>query len=276
MGGGGNELQRLTPVQNLALGLAAGMGTKAMNYPLLNWKNTVQQGLPVSMNPAVVYRGLPMAMMNLGGTTALQFFATGIFQKWLSGGSREKLSKQTEAGAALLGGLFSGIPCSFYELTMIQQQRFGGSIVGTPVRIFKQFGAATLLRGTTMTMGREGLYLCAMLGFTPIIQRELIETYNMEKSIALGLGSIATAFISATLSHPMDTIKTCMQGDCGKVKYGTVTATARSLMSEYGVAKGLFKGLSWRIALIATTFFGVNMLKSALAPVLFPAPEDKE
>jgi hypothetical protein len=30
----------------------------------------------VSLNPAVVYRGLPMAMLNLGGTTAVQFGST--------------------------------------------------------------------------------------------------------------------------------------------------------------------------------------------------------
>ena len=63
--------QRLTPNQNLGLGLLSGMCTKVINYPILNWKNTCQQGLPISLNPAVVYRGLPMASINLGVTTAV-------------------------------------------------------------------------------------------------------------------------------------------------------------------------------------------------------------
>lgn len=274
MGGGGNELQRLTGDQNLALGIVSGMMCKSMNYPLLNWKNTVQQGLPISFTPSIVYRGLPMAMINLGGTTGVQFVCTGFFQKRLAGPDG-KIDSKKETMAALFGGLVSGIPCCVYELTMIQQQRFGGSIPGTPVRVVKEHGLSILTRGLSTTMGREGLYTMAMLGLTPLIQRGLNESYGMENSMALVAGSLIGAFVSATLSHPMDTIKTCMQGDLGRVKYNNVTQTAKSLVNEYGIANGLFKGLSWRIGLIATTFFLVNKFKVLLAPVLFPVPEVK-
>ena len=77
--GGGSALQNLTELQNLTLGCMAGVGAKMTNYPLLVAKNNVQQGIPISYNPKVVYRGLPMACMNLGGTTAVQFWATGSF-----------------------------------------------------------------------------------------------------------------------------------------------------------------------------------------------------
>jgi solute carrier family 25 (mitochondrial carnitine/acylcarnitine transporter), member 20/29 len=274
--GGGSELQRLSASENLILGMTAGVCCKACNYPLLNWKNTVQQGLKIDFNPKVVYRGLPMAMLNLGGTTAIQFWFTGFFLKMLSGGNTGNLSKETTTQAAFLGGLFSGIPCSLYELTMIQQQRFGGSIIGTPVRLVKSFGASILGRGVTMTMGRESLYTMAMLGVTPLIQSMLMEKYEMETSMALATGSLTGAFISATVTHPMDTIKTCMQGDCEGNKYKGIMQTGRALASEYGVAKGLFKGLSWRIGLISTTFFLVNKFKEKLAPVMFPAPVDNE
>ena len=36
-----------------------------------------------------------------------------------------------------------------------------------------------------------------------------------------------------------------------------------------GVA-GLFKGLNWRIVLIATTFFLVNKFKVVILPIAFP------
>ena len=49
--------------------------------------------------------------------------------------------------SSFLGGAFSGIPCSMWELTMIQQQRFGGSIVATPARVIKvTFHVSTLNR----------------------------------------------------------------------------------------------------------------------------------
>jgi hypothetical protein len=35
---------KLKPEENLALGVSAGVFTKLINYPLLNWKNSSQQG----------------------------------------------------------------------------------------------------------------------------------------------------------------------------------------------------------------------------------------
>ena len=91
-------------------------------------------GLPLVFN-LQVYRGLPMAMMNLGGTTAVQFWATGFFQRLIQRG-KEATAADKMLGS-FLGGAFSGIPGSMWELTMIQQQRFGGSIISTPARVIK-------------------------------------------------------------------------------------------------------------------------------------------
>jgi solute carrier family 25 (mitochondrial carnitine/acylcarnitine transporter), member 20/29 len=269
--GGGMDLGALSPGENCILGISAGMLCKLTNYPLLSWKNTVQQGIPISFNPAVVYRGLPMAVMNLGGSTGVQFAAMGFFAKYLkkAGCNHE----QTQMAGAFLGGLVSGIPCSLWELTMIQQQRFGGSIASVPVRVLKGYGAGPsgLGRGMSMTMGRECLFSLAMLGVTPAIQKSLSSgSMKMESNTALVAGALAGSFFAATVSHPMDTIKTCMQGDLEQKKYQSVTKTGQSLAQEYGVAKGLFKGLGFRIVLIATTFFLVNKFKEQLVPVMFP------
>jgi solute carrier family 25 carnitine/acylcarnitine transporter 20/29 len=273
--GGGSDLGSLSPLENCLLGISSGMICKSINYPLLSWKNTVQQGLPISFNPGVVYRGLPMAMLNLGGSTGVQFAAMGFFAKYLRAAGCDQ--KQTQMGGAFLGGLVSGVPCSLWELTMIQQQRFGGSILGTPVRIAKERGALGLTRGITMTMGRECLFTLAMLGVTPAIQKELSEgSYKMESNTALAVGALTGSFFAATVSHPMDTIKTCMQGDLEGKKYSSVTKTGAKLAEEYGVAKGLFKGLAFRIVLIATTFFLVNNIKDKLAPVMYPHSVKKE
>ena len=59
-------------------------------------------------------------------------------------------------------------------------------------------------------------------------------------------------------------------GDVGQAKYTDVGGTARSLINEYGVAQGLFKGLAWRVTLITTTFFLVNKMKQVICPVAFP------
>ena len=150
--GGGSDLQKLSGPENVTLGIVTGIMSKSVNYPFLSWKNTVQQGLPISFNPRIVYRGLPMACLNLGGTNAVQFGSTGLFQKILA--SSGFAQDQVQVGGAFLGGAASGIPCSIWELCMIQQQRFGGSILGTPAQFIKEYGATSLTRGFTMTIGR--------------------------------------------------------------------------------------------------------------------------
>lgn len=159
---------------------------------------------------------------------------------------------------------------------MIQQQRFGGSILGTPLRIAKDYGVMMLMRGLTTTLGRESLFTLAMLGVTPTIQMKLVEGYKMDKNVGLAAGALIGSCLSATLTHPMDTIKTCMQGDLDGRKYTTVQWTGKMLVQEHGVLQGLFKGLAWRISLITTTFFLVNKFKQVLAPAMFTVKEDDQ
>ena len=213
---GGSDLQRLSGGESCVLGMVTGVMAKACNYPFLVWKNTVQQGLKISLNPFVVYRGLPMACLNLGGTNAVQFGTTGFFQKLIARGAADE--RAVIMGGAFLGGLASGVPCSFWELVMIQQQRFGGTLFGTPARIIGEHGASSLLRGVTMTAGRESMFTMSMLGITPLIQQSLVHNSGMEPNTALAAGALTGACFAGTVTHPMDTIKTCMQGDLGCVK----------------------------------------------------------
>ncbi len=68
-----------------------------------------------------------------------------------------------------------------------------------------------------MTLGREGLFTMAMLGITPRIQRTL-HAYGLESNVALAVGALTGSVTAATLTHPMDTIKTCQQGDVACAK----------------------------------------------------------
>lgn len=205
----------------------------------------------------------------MGGTTMVQFSLTGGFQKAI----RKHVSQNdtvVQMGGAILGGLGSGIPCALWELVMVQQQNFGGTLFGTPLRIFQKYGAGGILRGMPMTLGREALFTLAMLGITPWIQTQLHGDFGLESNTALAAGALVGSLTAATLSHPMDTIKTCQQGDVAQVRFGSVLQTFTLLRAEHGLVKGLFKGLTWRIGLISTTFFLVNKIKQRLAPLMFP------
>ena len=158
---------------------------------------------------------------------------------------------------------------------MIQQQRFGGSILGTPARFVNEYGTSALSRGVTMTVGREAMFTMSMLGVTPLIQEKLVERSGLDKNVALAAGSLTGALLAGVVTHPMDTIKTCMQGDCAQAKYTGILPTGQAIVAEHGLARGLFNGLFWRISLISTTFFLVNTFKQKTVPLLFPHAVEK-
>ena len=60
-------------------------------------------------------------------------------------------------------------------------------------------------------------------------------------------GAVGSGVIAATLSHPIDTCKTCMQGDIAKERYGTLSHTASTLYKEGGA--GACLGPSKHIAM---------------------------
>ena len=93
----------------------------------------------------------------------------------------------------------------------------------------------------------------------------------MEDTKALSIGSIAGGIVATVITHPVDVIKTCMQGDVEQSKYTNIRGTKQALIDQYGVRAGLFKALSWRTSQIICTFFLVNYFKQALAPICFPS-----
>lgn len=221
------------------------------------------------MNPKVVYRGLPATCINFGTTTGIQFFLTGFFRKQLGGDGIGKNDRFSQLGAPFLGGVCAGVPCSILEFVMIQQQNKGGSIVTLIPILVEKFGFTSLFRGMSMTVCREGLFTMSMLGVTPGIQSELMSRFDLNGNVALACGAVSGSLVATTISHPLDTIKTCMQGDIEKIKYKSVLHTKDVLIADHGVAKGLFKAIHWRFAQISVGFFLVNKFKSMIAPVVF-------
>jgi hypothetical protein len=81
-----------------------------------------------------------------------------VFQKGLTAGENRELTPVEEMSAALAGGMVSGVPCAVMELLMIQQQRFGTSLISTPPTLIKAQGS--LSPGTQSAT-------CAHPGMTP-------------------------------------------------------------------------------------------------------------
>ena len=83
-----------------------------------------------------------------------------------------------------------------------------------------------------MTMGREAMFTMSMLGVTPLIQQKLVESSGWERNTALAAGSLSGALLAGVITHPMDTIKSCMQGDLGRAKYDGIVQTGKAIAAE--------------------------------------------
>lgn len=152
---------------------------------------------------------------------------------------------------------------------MIQQQRFGGTILSTPGLLVKKFGATMLSRGLLTSMGREGMFTAGYMGIGPAITEKLTTDYNLSLVQAKLAGAMGSGVIAATLSHPMDTIKTCMQGDVNRENYKGLTHTARTLLAEGGVAR-FFSGWGWRTSRMMCAMLIMSECKAQLSPIMFP------
>jgi solute carrier family 25 (mitochondrial carnitine/acylcarnitine transporter), member 20/29 len=168
-------------------------------------------------------------------------------------------------------GVLSGFVCSPMELVMIQQQRFGTSLLGTPSKIIAETGISGLLtRGLFMSCAREGVFTAGMLGVGPSMRRYASEKMGYSDANAAIFGAVVGGTIVATISHPMDTIKTCQQGDIGKQTYGSVVHSMKSLLSQEGGMRRFFSGWGWRTGRMILEIFIFDACKTRLSPLFFP------
>ena len=238
-----------------------------MLQPMLYCKNAVQQGLPLTLNPLVLYRGISVSVKNMAILTGVQFPLTGAVASAITGGEDRELSKGEKVVSGFAGGVLSGFVCAPMELIMIQQQRHGTSLVGATSRILAE-GPSTLFRGLATSCGREGLFCAGYLGMGPVFAQTLKERHAADPKLADFAGAVGAGMIAATLSHPLDTAKTCMQGDIERTKFGDMPQTFRTLAAEgFGT---FFKGWSIRTGRMICAIWLIGQVKDFLSPLLFP------
>ena len=128
-------MQTLSPTQNTILGCVAGAIEVTSLQSFLYCKNATQQGIPLTLDPRKLYRGYTMSLTNMCVLTAVQFPLTNFVTGLVTGGKPRKLSDGEMLFAGFGGGALSGFLCSPMELVMIQQQRFGTSLLATPAKV---------------------------------------------------------------------------------------------------------------------------------------------
>jgi hypothetical protein len=233
-------------------------------------KNMVQQKQPISVNPVFWYRGVGANCVNMGSCTMIQFAVGGRLKQTLLKGEERHLSLAEEMSCGVTAGVVSALVGSPLELIMIQQQRKGGNtlltinnIAANPSNIYRGFVGAAV---------REGLWTCGYLAIPPVVRRTLMESYpqtfpdnNRARVPAALLGGLFACY----LTHPFDTVKTCMQGDIERTMYGTFSQTASKIWHESSVP-GFYRGATFRYGRMVCAVFIMDFLREKIAMLMYP------
>jgi len=191
--------------------------------------------------------------MNMGILTGIQVPITRL----ISNNIFTKDNTVSNLSSSLCGGIISGLFCSPMELVVIQQQNTGANIYNTMKYIINKHGYKRLFRGLSTSCGREGLFTTGYLGLTPVLSNYFITNHQTTNYKAKIYSSLCSGFITSTMSHPIDTIKTCLQGDIDSVKYKNSFNTIIKLYKENGI-KRFFRGWVWRTSRFMFSFFILN------------------
>mmetsp|Transcript_29421 Transcript_29421/g.68588 ORF Transcript_29421/g.68588 Transcript_29421/m.68588 type:complete len:248 (+) Transcript_29421:44-787(+) len=240
-------------------------------------KNMTQIKQPISFNPMIMYRGVSANAVNMGSCTMIQFAVGGKLKNMVyeqTGGDRSRnLTLAEEIMCGIGAGTASAFIGSPLELVMIQQQKHSGKTLGQTVgRILEN--PVNVYRGWVGAAVREALWTCGYLAIPPVVRRELINTkpeYFPTNDHARIPAALLGGLFACYLTHPFDTIKTCMQGDISRVKYGTFSQTFSTIMGGSMGIRGFYRGATFRYARMVCAVFIMDFMGEKVGQLMYPA-----
>jgi len=261
--------EELTEFQNATVGMVVGCVEVLCLQPLNYCKNMIQQGRPISLSPMVMYRGVGANCLNMGSCTMTQFAVGGALKQRVLAGEHRPLNIMEEMGCGLTAGTISALIGSPLELVMIQQQRTGLSTlktlqsVASPSLVYRGFAGAGV---------REALWTVGYLSIPAIVKPRLMsafpETFDSNEKARVPAALLGGLF-ACYLTHPFDTVKTCMQGDIKREKFGTFTETTKVLYKESKIP-AFYRGATFRYGRMVLAVGMMDFLKENIGPFLYP------
>lgn len=198
--------KNLSERQNTMLGMTAAFVEAIILQPTLYWKNARARGLPFTLSPATIYRGTGASILNEMQMMGCQFFLTSSLQKHVFAG----VGPSEEYLSAGVGGMLSAFISSPIELVMIQQQVYGQSFPRTVLSIARNngvFSRTGLLRGLGPTICRDGIYVCGMLGITPVVDGYLQREHGCSPAASSFYASMIGGVCATIPSQPFDVVR---------------------------------------------------------------------
>ncbi|CAL6353418.1 unnamed protein product [Bathycoccus prasinos] len=256
----------LSDTENLAVGALGGILETGIQMPLITYKITSQDGRPMPKNIQGWYRGVVANAGAVAPITAFQMAVNGGLERLiLAGDTSRELQAHEKIGAAMGAGAISSILYSPLDLVVIQQQKLATSIGGALSAVTKEHGMAALFRGFTSCAVRESIYTAGYLGVGPVATQHIKTMhpfFSENEQAARIAGSCFAGTMAAVMTHPVDTAKTCMQGDMASTTYRNAGSALGQVYSEHGIG-GLYRGGAARTARICGAFFIVDNVREA-------------
>lgn len=247
--------QRLSGLQNAAVGSLAGMIEVLAQQPTIAMKNAIQQGRPIPWSVPALYRGVGVSLGSIAPISAVQFAANGRLLRAL-GSADGAPSDRVKILSGTLSGVVSATLSAPAELVMTLQQNSGKSFAATVREVVRHDGLPRLFRGFSVTSAREGMWCAGYLAVGPVLTSRLhalrpevfghAETATVsQKASASAVGSVLAGLLTVFGTQPIDTIKTVMQGEAMTLPAGQRTSTwhvAKQIHARGGLAE-FYRGI---------------------------------
>ncbi|KAL3905290.1 MAG: hypothetical protein SGILL_009737 [Bacillariaceae sp.] len=94
---------------------------------------------------------------------------------------------------------------------------------------------------------------------------ETCDTNDEARSRAALLGGLCACY----LTHPFDTIKTCMQGDIEREVYGNFLQTAKKIGSDSGLP-GFYRGATFRYGRMIFAVGIMDLMREKMSKLMYP------
>jgi len=243
------------------IGALSGVLEVCVNQPTVYMKNTLQQRQPLSFSPLVMYRGTFVNAASIAPITAIQFGVSGMAKQFLKerkGSQSAELNAVEQIGSAMLAGAASSIIVCPADMLIIQQQKTGLSLLAQSRQIAQTFGYAKFYRGLMFAAVRESLFTAGYMGLPPVLQKILIQSSpstfvdplntSIRKAelgnwLSVLISNLSSGIIAGFITHPVDTIKTRLQGNLEpNTIYTNIRQTAKLIYAESGL-QGFFHGV---------------------------------
>lgn len=208
-------------LKNLVIGAGAGSFTTAAIEPLMYLKNRLQQHKKIHLNPCIWYRSLFTNATGFVPAFTIQNVAYSELDKC-------SIPIYKEGLAILSAGIASSIIDCPRELISIHQQNQGDNFYNLIKSYINEHGYKKLFRGLIPTILRNTSFVFSLFTINPQM-KSLFQENNNNKVMEHIVPGIITGTLFATLTHPIDTIKTSMQG---KIENTNTLKVAQSIYGE--------------------------------------------